>query len=211
MTSMYPVTLNLTGKFCTVVGGGSVAVRKVKSLVEQGAEVTVISPALDEELLAMQKQFVWRKSPYKDGILEGSFLVIAATDNRDVNHAVAQWCSDNQVLVNVVDSREESSFTVNAMVQRGDLLLAVSTNGVSPAVSKKIRQDLEQQYGDEYAVMLEILAEAREEALNTISDAGKRRLFLQSVADMQLPELLKSETKEEVQKRVKLCLSSYLA
>ncbi len=211
MTSMYPVTLNLTGKFCTVVGGGSVAVRKVKSLVEQGAEVTVISPALDEELLAMQEQFVWRKSPYKDGILEGSFLVIAATDNRDVNHAVAQWCSDNQVLVNVVDSREESSFTVNAMVQRGDLLLAVSTNGVSPAVSKKIRQDLEQQYGDEYAVMLEILAEAREEALNTISDAGKRRLFLQSVADMQLPELLKSETKEDVQKRVKLCLSSYLA
>ncbi len=211
MTSMYPVTLNLAGKFCTVVGGGSVAVRKVTSLIEQGAEVTVISPALDNELLAMQDQFVWRKAAYQDGMLTGSFLVIAATDSRDVNHAVAEWCNDNQILVNVADSREESSFTVNAMVQRGDLLLAVSTGGISPAVSRKIRQELEQQYGPEYGVMLEILAESRKEALNTITDAAKRRQFLQSVADMDLPELLKCETKEEVQKRVKLCLSSYLA
>ncbi len=211
MTNVYPVTLNLTGKFCTVVGGGSVAVRKVTSLVEQGAEVTVISPVLDEALLAMQDQFVWRKSAYQDGMLTGSFLVIAATDSREVNRAVAQWCDENQILVNVVDSREESSFTVNAVVQRGDLLLAVSTGGISPAVSKKIRQDLEQQYGPEYGVMLEILEEARREALDTIADAAKRRQFLQSVAEMQLPELLKQETREEVQKRVKLCLSSYLA
>lgn len=210
MTSMYPVTLKLAGKFCTVVGGGQVAVRKVKSLIEQGAEVTVISPVLDEELLVIQEQFVWRNSLYKDGMLKGSFLVIAATDSREVNHAVYEWCEEHQVLVNVVDSLEESSFTVNAMVQRGDLMLAVSTNGISPAVSKKIREDLELQYGPEYGTMLEILQEAREEALRTVQDASKRRRFLQSVASMKLPELLKQETKEEVQKRVKLCLSSYL-
>ena len=210
MTSMYPVTLKLAGKFCTVVGGGSVAVRKVKSLLEQGAEVTVISPALDEELIAIQEQFVWRNSMYQDGMLKGSFLVIAATDSRDVNHAVYEWCEEHQVLVNVVDSLQESSFTVNAMVQRGDFMLAVSTSGISPAVSKKVREDLELQYGPEYGTMLEILEEAREEALRTIEDASKRRRFLQSVASMELPELLKQETKEEVQKRVKLCLSSYL-
>ena len=210
MTSMYPVTLKLAGKFCTVVGGGSVAVRKVKSLLEQGAEVTVISPVLDEELIAIQEQFVWRNSMYRDGMLKGSFLVIAATDSRDVNHAVYEWCEENQVLVNVVDSLQESSFTVNAMVQRGDFMLAVSTSGISPAVSKKVREDLELQYGPEYGTMLEILEEAREEALRTIGDASKRRRFLQSVAGMELPELLKQETKEEVQKRVKLCLSSYL-
>ena len=210
MTSMYPVTLKLAGKFCTVVGGGSVAVRKVKSLLEQGAEVTVISPVLDEELIAIQEQFVWRKSMYQDGMLQGSFLVIAATDSRDVNHAVYEWCEEHQVLVNVVDSLQESSFTVNAMVQRGDFMLAVSTSGISPAVSKKVREDLELQYGPEYGTMLEILEEAREEALRTIGDASKRRRFLQSVASMELPELLKQETKEEVQKRVKLCLSSYL-
>ena len=210
MTSMYPVTLKLAGKFCTVVGGGSVAVRKVKSLLEQGAEVTVISPVLDEELIAIQEQFVWRKSMYQDGMLKGSVLVIAATDSRDVNHAVYEWCEEHQVLVNVVDSLQESSFTVNAMVQRGDFMLAVSTSGISPAVSKKVREDLELQYGPEYGTMLEILEEAREEALRTIGDASKRRRFLQSVASMELPELLKQETKEEVQKRVKLCLSSYL-
>ncbi|MBQ2119473.1 MAG: bifunctional precorrin-2 dehydrogenase/sirohydrochlorin ferrochelatase [Peptococcaceae bacterium] len=210
MTSMYPVTLKLAGKFCTVVGGGSVAVRKVKSLLEQGAEVTVISPVLDEELIAIQEQFVWRNSMYRDGMLKGSFLVIAATDSRDVNHAVYEWCEEHQVLVNVVDSLQESSFTVNAMVQRGDFMLAVSTSGISPAVSKKVREDLELQYGPEYGTMLEILEEAREEALRTIKDASKRRRFLQSVASMELPELLKQETKEEVQKRVKLCLSSYL-
>lgn len=210
MTSMYPVTLKLAGKFCTVVGGGSVAVRKVKSLLEQGAEVTVISPVLDEELIAIQEQFVWRNSMYSDGMLKGSFLVIAATDSRDVNHAVYEWCEEHQVLVNVVDSLQESSFTVNAMVQRGDFMLAVSTSGISPAVSKKVREDLELQYGPEYGTMLEILEEAREEALRTIGDASKRRRFLQSVASMELPELLKQETKEEVQKRVKLCLSSYL-
>jgi precorrin-2 dehydrogenase/sirohydrochlorin ferrochelatase len=207
---MYPVTLKLAGKFCTVVGGGSVAVRKVKSLLEQGAEVTVISPVLDEELIAIQEQFVWRNSMYSDGMLKGSFLVIAATDSRDVNHAVYEWCEEHQVLVNVVDSLQESSFTVNAMVQRGDFMLAVSTSGISPAVSKKVREDLELQYGPEYGTMLEILEEAREEALRTIGDASKRRRFLQSVASMELPELLKQETKEEVQKRVKLCLSSYL-
>ena len=210
MTSMYPVTLKLAGKFCTVVGGGLVAVRKVKSLLEQGAEVTVISPVLDEELIAIQEQFVWRNSMYSDGMLKGSFLVIAATDSRDVNHAVYEWCEEHQVLVNVVDSLQESSFTVNAMVQRGDFMLAVSTSGISPAVSKKVREDLELQYGPEYGTMLEILEEAREEALRTIEDASKRRRFLQSVASMELPELLKQETKEEVQKRVKLCLSSYL-
>jgi precorrin-2 dehydrogenase/sirohydrochlorin ferrochelatase len=207
---MYPVTLKLAGKFCTVIGGGSVAVRKVKSLLEQGAEVTVISPVLDEELIAIQEQFVWRNSMYSDGMLKGSFLVIAATDSRDVNHAVYEWCEEHQVLVNVVDSLQESSFTVNAMVQRGDFMLAVSTSGISPAVSKKVREDLELQYGPEYGTMLEILEEAREEALRTIGDASKRRRFLQSVASMELPELLKQETKEEVQKRVKLCLSSYL-
>ena len=209
MTSMYPVTLNLKGKFCTVVGGGSVALRKVKSLLAQGAEVTVISPALHPDLLAMQGQFVWMNSNYKDGQLEGGFLVIAATNQREVNHQVAQWCEENQMLVNVVDSLQESSFTVNSAVQRGNLQLTVSTNGVSPAISKKIRQQLEQQFGAEYGVMLEIVAAARREAMQTIADEEKRRQFLQSLADMELTELLQQETREAVEKRVKQCLSSY--
>jgi len=206
---MYPVTLNLKGKFCTVVGGGQVAVRKVKSLLAQGAEVTVISPALHEELQALEGQFVWMNSPYKEGQLEGSFLVIAATDDRAVNHQIALWCEENQMLVNVVDSLQESSFTVNSAVQRGDLQLTVSTNGVSPAISKKIRLQLEEQFGPEYATALEIVAEARREAMKTIADEGKRREFLQSLADLELAQLLQQESRDDVEKRVRACLSSY--
>ena len=210
MAFTYPVTLNLQGTFCTVVGGGQVALRKIQALLAEGAEVTVISPAVNPELEAMQEQFVWMKSAYKEGQLEGSFLVIAATDDRAVNSQVAQWCQENQVLVNVADSREESNFTVNAAVRQGDLLIGISTNGISPAVSRAIRQELEGQFGPEYAVMLEVLAEARAEAMTAITDEAKRREFLQSVATMDLPVLLRQETKEDVQKRVKSCLSSYL-
>ncbi len=209
MAFTYSVTLNLSGTFCTVVGGGQVALRKVQALLAEGAEVTVISPALIPELAAMQDRFVWMKNSYKDGLLEGSFLVIAATDQRDINQQIAQWCQENQVLVNVVDSKKESNFIVNAAVKQGDLLIAVSTNGISPAVSRTIRQELEQQYGPEYAIMLELIAQARAEAMKTIKDDAKRRQFLQSLADMGLPAMLRQETKEDVEKRVKLCLSSY--
>lgn len=209
MAFTYSVTLNLSGTFCTVVGGGQVALRKVQALLAEGAEVTVISPALIPELAAMQDRFVWMKNSYKDGLLEGSFLVIAATDQRDINQQIARWCQENQVLVNVVDSKKESNFIVNAAVKQGDLLIAVSTNGISPAVSRTIRQELEQQYGPEYAIMLELIAQARAEAMKTIKDEAKRRQFLQSLADMGLPAMLRQETKEDVEKRVKLCLSSY--
>ena len=137
MTFQYPVTLNLEGKFCTVVGGCAVALRKVQSLLEQGAEVTVISPVLCEELKALEDQFVWMKSVYKEGQLEGSFLVIAATDARAVNHDIAQWCEENQVLVNVADSREESSFP---MVVLPEPIIPMSTiffmSGFSPSLDQ---------------------------------------------------------------------------
>jgi len=211
MAFTYPVTLNLSGKFCTVVGGGTVALRKVQSLLAEGAEVTVISPSLIPELEALKKQFVWMQRAYQDGLLDGSFLVIAATDSREVNHQISLWCQENQMLVNVVDSREESSFTVNAAVRRGDLLIGISTNGISPAISKMIREELEQQFGPEYGTALEILSDIRREAMVKISDEEKRREFLQSLSTMELAEALQTESKEDVQKRVRLCLSSYWA
>lgn len=214
MAFTYPVTLNLTGRRCTVVGGGEVALRKVTSLLAEGADVIVISPVLCDGLMDLYQggqPFTWIAKPFADELLAGSFLVIAATDNRAVNHQVALWCEAHQVLVNVVDSREESSFTVNAAVRRGNLLIAISTDGASPAVSKSIRMRLEEEFGEEYAVMLEIMEAAREKAMRTISDEAKRRAFLQQLAQMNLQDVLKTESKEEVQKRVELCLSSYWA
>jgi len=213
MAFSYPVTLNLRNRRCTVVGGGAVALRKVQSLLAEGADVVVISPDLHEDLKALYDTtaFTWIAEAFRPELLAGSFLVIAATNQRAVNHQAAQWCEAHQVLVNVADSREESSFTVNAAVRRGDLLIAISTNGASPAVSRAIRMELEAQFGEEYAVMLEIMEDARKRAMSEISDEKKRREFLQHLADMRLQDLLKTETKEEVQKRVELCLSSYWA
>ncbi len=211
MSFQYAVTLNLAGRPCTVVGGGTVALRKVESLLEEEASVTVISPALCPQLaeLAEANRLSWIAAPYRDGQLAGSFLVIAATDRRDVNRAVARWCEAHQVLVNVADSREESSFAVSAAVRRGDLLLAVSTGGVSPAIARSIRERLEEEFGPEYGVMLEIVAAAREEAMCGIKDASKRREFLQRLAEMDLPGELRGTSREEVENKVRACLSSY--
>ena len=104
---------------------------------------------------------------------------------------------------------QDSSFIVNAAVRRGDLLLTVSTGGISPALSRQIRLQLEEQFGPEYGQLLEILAKTRQEAMTAISDSAKRREFLQNLAELPLLEVLQQEGTEEAKKRVKLCLSSY--
>jgi len=104
---------------------------------------------------------------------------------------------------------DESNFTVNSTVQRGDLLLTISTGGASPALAKRIRQQLEEQYGPEYAVVLDIMRTLRAEAMEKISDEEKRRTFLQELGQTDIEKILQTETTEEWEKRVRLCLSSY--
>lgn len=211
MAFTYPVTLNLTHKRCLVIGGGSVALRKVKSLLEEEALVEVVSPQLIEPLaeLFQQERFIWHEQMYDSSYINDKFLVIAATDQAEVNHQAAVDCEDRGILINVVDDKDASNFIVNAHVSQGDLLLAVSTGGISPAISRKIKEQLQRQYGPEYAQMLSIVKEARQEAMATIADGQKRRAFLQSLAEMDLAEELKHTSIEDVQKRVRICLSSY--
>lgn len=205
----YGITLNLTGRKCIVVGGGAVAERKIITLLEENAAVTVISPTLTDGLMQLQEKFIWIADQYREHYLDSSFLVIAATNQRSVNQNVAQYCHDHQTLVNVVDSRTESNFTVNAMVKRGDLLLTVSTGGASPAMSRQIRGQLEQQFGSEYEQILNLVKAIRQEALQTIADEQKRREFLQQLGQIDFIAALQTETLEDLEKRVKLCLSSY--
>ncbi|MBR6756161.1 MAG: bifunctional precorrin-2 dehydrogenase/sirohydrochlorin ferrochelatase [Peptococcaceae bacterium] len=205
----YGVSLNLQDKKCIVVGGGAVAERKILRLLENKAVVTVVSPQLTENLQKLQKQFIWIADTYQESYLEDSFLVIAATNSREVNQEIAQYCHAHNKLVNIIDSLEESNFTVNSTVQRGDLLLTISTGGASPALAKKIRQQLEEQYGPEYAVVLDIMRTLRAEAMEKISDEEKRRTFLQELGQTDIEKILQTETTEEWEKRVRLCLSSY--
>ena len=212
MSFNYPVCLNLQQKKCVVIGGGSVAKRKVAALLAQEAAITVIAPAVCEEIAqkAAANELLWRNTYFTPQDLAGAFLVIAATDNREVNHEAAEYCREHNILINVCDSLEESSFIVNSYFTKGDLLVAVSTGGASPALSRKLRLDLQQMVDDKYAEVLEILCEARKQALIKITDSSKRREFLQSLAKIDYLKILEEQSADNLRNQVKQCLSSYL-
>jgi len=163
--SYYPISLNLQGKKCVVVGGGRVALRKVKTLMECGADVTVISPKFHAGISRLFKskaiQLVRRN--YRPGDLKGATLSITATHVKKINRKVAEESKKNKILVNVVDDAELSDVIIPSSFRRGDLWVAVSTSGMSPALAKKIRANLEKKMGIEYAYLLSLIAEVRYE------------------------------------------------
>lgn len=161
----YPIFLNIQGKNCVVVGGGKVALRKVKMLLDCGANVTVISPKFLPELyrLAENEDIHLIHRDYEIGDLEDATIVIAATDGKKINQRVADEAKTIGALVNVVDDLDHSEFIVPAFFRRGELTIAVSTSGMSPALAKKIRTILEQIFGEEYASLLSLVKEVRSE------------------------------------------------
>ncbi len=161
----YPVFLNVEGKKCVVVGGGQVAWRKVRVLLEHGADVEVISPDLCPELakLAGSGEVHALTREYQAGDLKNAFVAIAATDSGDINQRVVVEARRSAVLVNVVDDAENSDFIVPSFLRRGDITVAVSTNGKSPALARKIRSRLEKEMGDEYASLASLVSEVRGE------------------------------------------------
>jgi siroheme synthase-like protein len=159
----YPILLNIQGKKCVVVGGGKVALRKVKMLLDCGADVTVVSPKphLGMAKLSEKKAIHLIHRDYKIGDLMNATLAVASTDVREVNRKAADEAKKAGVLVNVADDPERSDFIVPSFFRRGNLTVAVSTGGVSPALSKKIRTRLEQDFGEEYALLLSLIGEVR--------------------------------------------------
>lgn len=159
----FPVNLQIAERKCVVIGGGRVAARKVATLLECGGLVEVISPELGEELRARQQQgeLVWRARPYQSGDLAGAFLVIAATDDEGVQAAVYAEASAASQLINVADVPQRCNFILPAVVSRGDLVIAVSTAGRSPALARRIRKQLAEAYGDEYGSVVEIMGRLR--------------------------------------------------
>lgn len=140
----YPINLNITGKLCVVIGGGSVAERKVKNLLLCGARVGVVSPDLTGLLSkwARQGKVDYIRSEYRAGHLNDAFLVYAATSDRKVNARIARDAARRRLLVNVADSPTESTFILPAVMRRREISIAVSTNGLSPAKSVRIRDRL---------------------------------------------------------------------
>ena len=166
------------------------ALRKVRALLERGASVEVISPEPCSELgqLAESGQVCISPRQYEEGDLEGALMAIAATDDRITNLTVAKEARSKGVLVNVVDDDRRSDFIVPACVRRGDVTIAVSTGGRSPALAGKIRQRLEEEFGEEYASLAllvgEVRAEVRRQRIKVDSDAWKEALDLDSLIDL---------------------------
>ncbi len=165
MPAYYPVSLNISGRKCVVVGGGQVALRKAKALLEHGADVEVISPDLCPELvqLAGSGEIRVLAREYQPGDLKKAFVAIAATDDTEVNQRVVTEARKDAVLVNVVDDAENSDFIVPSCLRRGEVTIAVSTSGRSPALARKIRTRLEKELGDEYASLIHLIGEVRAE------------------------------------------------
>lgn len=178
--SYYPLFLDLRDRPCAVVGGGLVAERKVLSLLDANARVTVISPRLTIGLkgLVEKKKLTHVKGVFKAGSLDGFFLVISAANTKEVNGLVSKVARKAGALVNVVDSPALCDFIVPSLLKRGDLLIAVSTSAKCPALAKQIRLEIEKLYGPEYAEYVELLAAIRNKLLKDKRKYDKKeRLF----------------------------------
>lgn len=196
----FPVNLDIRGRTVVIVGGGAVAERKCFTLLAARGSVTVVAPALSEGLQRLREEgkISHLARAYQSGDLSGAFLAVAATDSRRTNRRVAEEASGRGILVNAVDDPEASGFTFPAMVARGDLLIAVSTGGKSPALARRIREELEARYGEEYAAAVHLLGKVREKLLTSRKESQYNGKLLNDLADSNLPELLRNNATEEI-------------
>lgn len=155
----YPVNLNIHGRKCLVVGGGSVGTRKVATLIQCGAKVTVVSPAISSTLsdLAAEGVIQIQQRGYCSSDLHDVFLVIGATSNEELNRRISEDAEQRNLLCNIADVPKACNFILPAIITRGDLIIAISTSGNSPAFAKKLRKQLETQFGEEYALLLNLI------------------------------------------------------
>ena len=159
----YPVFLDIADKKCVVIGGGFVAARKVERLLDCGAKVCVVSPVLVPELNALKKErrIDHIEDEYTGEYLYGASLVIGATDDEKTNAAISQDAKIKGIPVNIVDDPQKCDFILPSLVERGDLTIAVGTGGASPALARRLREELEAAYGEEYATLLDIMGQLR--------------------------------------------------
>lgn len=184
--SLYPVNLDISGMLCLVIGGGRVASRKVDSLLPCGAVIRVISPEVDSRIakLAQGGLLDWQQRAYKKGDLAGAQLVFAATDSPEVQGQIVSEATAALIPVNVIDKPEACTFQVPASFRQGRLLLTVATEGGSPALAARIKRDLEDSYGPEYALLVDMMSSVRKDIVaSSDSPAEHKKIFEKLLAD----------------------------
>lgn len=196
----YPICLDLRNRRAVVVGGGAVALQKARRLLSSGAQVLVVSPESDLELarLAREGELEWRQRPYRSGDLRGSALVIAATDQPVVQEAVAEEAAALGIPINVVDAPELSSFIAPAILDRGDLQVAVSTSGAAPALAAALRDRIGETLGPEVALVVEIVSKVRRRLRRGVLPPEERRRILKELAVSDLPDHVRRRDRQAV-------------
>lgn len=192
----YPICLiGLERRQAVVVGGGSVAARKVGELLEADAHVTVISPSLTPELEALAKagRITIIRRPYRKGDLSNAFLAIAATDDPVVNQTIWREAEQHGCLVNVVDDPAHCHFITPAVIRHGDVTVTVSTGGTSPALARRLRERLETLIGPEYGELAALLAELRPELRSRYSQEKDRQEAAFRLVDSELISIIKAK------------------
>lgn len=192
----YPVNINLDNMEIIIVGGGKVALRKCMNFLDFGKSVTVLAPEFDSRFLEIGNKVDLINDIFKEEYIEKFDIVVAATDNKEVNEEIACICRKKSKLINVVDSRDLSDFTVSSYVKRGDLLIGISTGGKIPALSAKIREELEEIYDESFAEYVDILGEIREKIIKKYENKEERKEALKSLVKLNMNEL------EELEKSI---------
>ena len=184
-TTFYMACLRLTGRRCLVVGAGSVGLEKVEGLLACDARVHVIAPRGCPEIaeLAEAGDIEWSRREFRSGDLEGHFLAIAATADTDVNVAVFDEAERRAMLCNVVDVPPLCSFILPAIVRTGPIAIAISTAGSSPALAKRMKREIAEMYGTEYAELAELLNDARGWAKATLPTYDERKAFFEGIVN----------------------------
>ncbi|MCX7826350.1 MAG: bifunctional precorrin-2 dehydrogenase/sirohydrochlorin ferrochelatase, partial [Verrucomicrobiae bacterium] len=196
---LYPIFLEIAGARCVVVGAGPVAQRKAQALVAAGAIVTVIAPDATARIeeLAAEGRLQWNAKPYHASELDGARLVFAATDDAALNQRIAADARSRGALVNVAEPPEAGDFQVPATIKRGDICVAISTGGLSPALARKLRETLETAVGEEYGALARWLGEMRTEIERQIKAQNKRQRVYEAILDSEVLALLRNGKAEE--------------
>ena len=204
----YPINLNIENKKCTVVGGGKVALRKILSLLDCGAKIEVIAPEVCEEIfqLSKQKKITLIQEKYSAEKISTGMILIAATNDFELNKKILRDGRNKNFLVNVVEG--ESDFNVPSKIERGDFLLTISTGGNSPAFSKFVRENLDQEFSADFGEGLKIISQKRQEVKKLLQNHEDRKNFWRRILTPELWQLLKKGELEKVEEIIKNAVES---
>lgn len=195
----FPVCLDLRGRLVLVVGGGTIAEGKIRQLLTAGARIRVVSPQLNDGLreLMQNGEIEYIADEFAEHYLAGAWLVVSATDQQSVNETVAQLAEARHLLCNVVDQPALCNFITSALIERGDLVISISSSGSSPSVAQRARREISELIGEEYGQLVELAAELRRNVKQQLATYEQRRDVMQAFAESEALQLLRDGKRDE--------------